>query len=239
MKLKDAIKAAEKIQPKKQLAKTATDWRLRQFRQFALIDNTLPAGLRATIDAVNAMEAQNSIISPSVRAILKDIEVADRFLCDIKTNSCFLHDHRYSGLMGHEDHRFPSSNVAFPAIKSSYSDQFTLADEIRDIKSDVRDIRNRSARTESSDEQPTRPPSLPTEAQEKIHHYARLSASEWADLYNVDPEALRQRLNRWRSKNHTGFVEIINRRSNEPQFLYGSAVVQPIIYKMASGKTNV
>lgn len=74
---------------------------------------------------------------------------------------------------------------------------------------------------------------------------ALLSPSELADIFRVDHEALRKRLERWRAKNvmnREDWVEVDNPKPNSPRYLYRVRIARPIIEKMkgksASARTS-
>ncbi len=66
-----------------------------------------------------------------------------------------------------------------------------------------------------------------------------LSADSLAELFKVDKEALRKRLARLRGKDHTCFIEVADRTSTEPQFLYKVGKVRPVVEALrASGSAS-
>ena len=68
---------------------------------------------------------------------------------------------------------------------------------------------------------------------------ATLSVKQLAGNFGVPYDALRKRLDRERKKDHDCFLEVSNRRANEPRFLYYVAKVRPIIEDLkASNRTS-
>lgn len=59
-----------------------------------------------------------------------------------------------------------------------------------------------------------------------------LTPGKLAELFNVRPDALRSRLNRWRARNHTGWIENAERGPREAKYLYRVGSVRPIIGEM-------
>jgi hypothetical protein len=73
---------------------------------------------------------------------------------------------------------------------------------------------------------PTSGTSLPQPTGEE-----RLSARDLAKRFDVPPEPLRKRLERWREQNQDGrdWVEVEDRGTREPRFLYRLSAVKPVI----------
>jgi len=66
-----------------------------------------------------------------------------------------------------------------------------------------------------------------------------LSSPDLADRYNVNPEALRKRLERWMPTHQEDWKEITDRRPREPKYLYRVFAVLPIIKELqASGQPS-
>lgn len=61
---------------------------------------------------------------------------------------------------------------------------------------------------------------------------AYLPPSRLAEIFEVPPEALRARLNRWRKNNPTGWIENDDRGAREPQFTYRVGSIRHIIEKL-------
>lgn len=56
-----------------------------------------------------------------------------------------------------------------------------------------------------------------------------LSPRKLAEIFGVPADALRSRLNRWRRRNHTGWIEVEERGSREPRYLYRVGAIRHII----------
>lgn len=61
---------------------------------------------------------------------------------------------------------------------------------------------------------------------------ARLTCGELAQKIGVDQERLRKRLERFRSANHTGWIEIADRKARDARYLYEVAAVEGIISRI-------
>lgn len=69
---------------------------------------------------------------------------------------------------------------------------------------------------------------------------AMLHVAALAEMFGVDPEALRKRLERWRDKNQSGWIEAANPVSREPKYLYQVGTVRPIAMQLrASAEASV
>ncbi len=61
---------------------------------------------------------------------------------------------------------------------------------------------------------------------------AKMSPRELANKHDIDNEALRKRLDRWRYDHDTGYVEVSNPTPREPKYLYDESAVMPVIDAM-------
>lgn len=61
-----------------------------------------------------------------------------------------------------------------------------------------------------------------------------LSYSDLAKKHGVDPGRLRGRLNTWRMDHDSGYFQVTNRKSRDPQFLYDETAVMSIIVALKS-----
>jgi hypothetical protein len=80
-----------------------------------------------------------------------------------------------------------------------------------------------------------------SKAAKEVSDDSKLSSAELASVFGVPPEPLRKRLERLRQRDLTCFVEVTDRSSKEPQFLYTVGKVRHIIddlQKRASGETS-
>ena len=66
----------------------------------------------------------------------------------------------------------------------------------------------------------------------------RMSARELASKYDVDPVALRSRLDRWRRDHDAGYIESTDPARNEPKYLYDESAVMPIIDALKTSATG-
>jgi hypothetical protein len=58
---------------------------------------------------------------------------------------------------------------------------------------------------------------------------AMMNHVELAAAHNLDAEALRKRLDRWRKTNADGWQEISEPRSNEPRYLYRVGAIRHLL----------
>lgn len=77
-----------------------------------------------------------------------------------------------------------------------------------------------------------------TNLQSDTDQNARLSHTELASKYHLDPEAVRKRLDRWRRKNIDGWDEVTERKSRKSKYLYCLSSVKQILENMASGQMS-
>lgn len=61
---------------------------------------------------------------------------------------------------------------------------------------------------------------------------AMLPSARLAELFGVDAEALRKRLERWRKSHGDGWIENTERNSRQPQYLYRVGAVRSVIGAM-------
>ncbi|MGD9645073.1 MAG: hypothetical protein AB7U73_05130 [Pirellulales bacterium] len=61
-----------------------------------------------------------------------------------------------------------------------------------------------------------------------------LDVSSLAKRHDVNPAALRGRLDRWRAEHDAGFREVTNRKPKEPKYLYLESAVLPLIQELKS-----
>jgi hypothetical protein len=69
--------------------------------------------------------------------------------------------------------------------------------------------------------------SVPSNA--ALDDFAWYTHDRLAEIFNVGKDALRKRLDRYRSRNMNGWKENEDRRPREPRYLYQLRVVRPII----------
>jgi len=95
------------------------------------------------------------------------------------------------------------------------------ADAKRDTAGEVRSNAGTGGEAPPLDPRVTKPPS------------GRLSASDLAAYYRLDPELTRKALQRWRAKNKgsRAFAEVEDRGPHDPQFLYDATEVLPVLVK--------
>lgn len=68
-----------------------------------------------------------------------------------------------------------------------------------------------------------------TNARPDVNDDSHLSPTKLADVFDVPVGPLRNRLNRWRAKNHEGWIENPDRRPREAKYLYRVGSVRHII----------
>ncbi len=62
--------------------------------------------------------------------------------------------------------------------------------------------------------------------------HAKLSPRDLAEKHNVNYDALRKRLDRWRYEHDSGYVEVSNPAKNEPKYLFDESAVLPVIEEL-------
>ena len=62
-----------------------------------------------------------------------------------------------------------------------------------------------------------------------VNEDSHLSHSKLAEIFGLPMDALRTRLNRWRAKNDTGWIENPDRKPREAKYLYRVGSVRPVI----------
>lgn len=78
----------------------------------------------------------------------------------------------------------------------------------------------------------------PTEAK-PIDETASMAPADIAQQFNLSPEPLRKRLDRWRKTHHDGWIEVTERKPREPLYLYRISAVRPVIDALiASGEAS-
>lgn len=83
------------------------------------------------------------------------------------------------------------------------------------------------------------PPAEAPPAHPEVQDEALMTPATMAETFGVNAEALRSRLNRWRKKNHDGWIENKERGPRQPQYLYRVGAVRHLIDALqATGETT-
>lgn len=88
------------------------------------------------------------------------------------------------------------------------------------------------------DPEPKPPGSPEAVGAQEVTDDPALSPGEIAKRYNLDAEAARKRLDRWRSTHDDGVIEVSNRKVNEPKYLYRLSAVRHLFDGNPSGDSS-
>ena len=59
-----------------------------------------------------------------------------------------------------------------------------------------------------------------------------LSATGIAEKYQLNSDTVRHALQKWRQTNFVGWIEVTNRASRDPQYLYYEAAISPLLARL-------